>query len=102
MNEISTNIVFTEVDKGKLKLAYPMVTTNTCIQKLVDERAMVKVGDVDNLIDLYNDFVKDNDSHLTFNEYVKEVEMGYGSSDYLDIARLLVLSNGIWYDNEYC
>lgn len=102
MNEISTSIAFNDEDIIKLKCVYPLITSNLDLKKLVIDKVMVKVGDVDNLIDLHNEFIGEHGSCLTLNEYIDEIKLGYGESKYLDIARLIVLSNGIWYDNEYC
>ena len=39
---------------------------------------------------------------LTFDEFCKELDKGYGNSEYLQIARLYEDADGrIWYDNEY-
>ena len=39
---------------------------------------------------------------LTFEEFCKELDKGYGNSIYLQISRLYEDSEGqIWYDNEY-
>jgi hypothetical protein len=39
---------------------------------------------------------------ITFKEFCKELDLGYGKSDYVQIARLYEDEQGnIWYDNEY-
>ena len=39
---------------------------------------------------------------MTFDEFCKELDLGYGNSKYLQIARLYEDANGrIWYDQEY-
>lgn len=39
---------------------------------------------------------------MSYQEFCDELDMGYGNSDYLQIARLFEDSDGkIWYDNEY-
>lgn len=105
MNEISANVIFTKEDIDKIRLVYPLVNLGVSLQTLVDDKVMVKIGDLDNLVDLYTDFISEYSEYginITFDEYISELELGYGESDYLEIARLIVLSNGIWYDNEYC
>lgn len=39
---------------------------------------------------------------MSFDEFCKELEFGYGNSGYIQIARLYEDKSGkIWYDNEY-
>lgn len=39
---------------------------------------------------------------MSFNEFCKELDLGYGKSGYIQIARLYEDKDGkIWYDNEY-
>lgn len=39
---------------------------------------------------------------MTFAEFCEELDLGYGNSDHLQIARLYEDEDGkIWYDNEY-
>ena len=40
---------------------------------------------------------------INFRKFCKELDKGYGESDWLQIARLYEAPDGkIWYDNEYC
>ena len=39
---------------------------------------------------------------ITFDEFCKELDKGYGNSRYIEIARLYEDADGkIWYDNDY-
>ncbi len=39
---------------------------------------------------------------ITFDEFCKELDLGYGNSKYVQISRLYEDADGkIWYDNEY-
>lgn len=39
---------------------------------------------------------------ITFKDFCKELDLGYGNSDHVQIARLYEDETGkIWYDNEY-
>ena len=51
----------------------------------------------------YEDFIKDEDYNMTFEEFCKELDKGYGNSDCIQIARLYETSDGkVWYENDYC
>ena len=39
---------------------------------------------------------------LSYENFLIEFNKGYGKSDYVQIARLFELSDGIYYDNYYC
>lgn len=41
-------------------------------------------------------------TNLSYEEFLIELKKGYGKSNYVQIARLLELSDGIFYDNSYC
>lgn len=76
--------------------------------KRIDLTTFVLVGG--NRKEAYEDFIEfekgfnDADNiylKMTFEEFCKELDKGYGNSDCLQIARLYENENGIWYDNEY-
>ena len=40
---------------------------------------------------------------MNFDHFCKELDLGYGNSTHIQIARLFEDNDGkIWYDNEYC
>lgn len=48
--------------------------------------------------DLDNPYLK-----MSFKKFCKEMDKGYGQSDWLQIARLYEAPDGkVYYDNEYC
>lgn len=49
-----------------------------------------------------NGFEKEARNELSFEQFMTEFKKGYGKSGCVQVARLFELSNGIWYDNEYC
>lgn len=53
--------------------------------------------------DAYKDIKQDSlYQDLSYNEFLKEVNKGYGNSGILEIRRCLVLSkNRVYYDNNY-
>lgn len=70
---------------------------------------IVRIADSKDYKYAYEDFAKYEDgfekevsNNLTFDEFMTELKKGYGKSGCVQIARLFELSNGIWYDNEYC
>ena len=40
---------------------------------------------------------------MDFHDFCKELDLGYGNSTHIQVARLYEDNNGkVWYDNEYC
>lgn len=77
---------------------------------LTDLSSFVLVGN--NRKEAYNDFIEfekgfdDEDNpylKMSFEDFCKELDKGYGQSDCLQITRLYEAPDGkIYYDNEYC
>ena len=72
----------------------------------MDLTSFIKVGN--NRKEAYEDYIdfekgfKENSVVISFEEFCKELDKGYGKSDYTQIARLYEDNNGcVWYDNEY-
>ena len=73
----------------------------------MDLTGFVKVGN--NRRESYDDFVAFESGfneevryNYTFEEFCKELDMGYGNANCTQIARLYEDENGIiWYDNDY-
>lgn len=71
---------------------------------LIENNDIVKIAN--DYESAYKDFVDfENDyggTNLSYEEFLIELKKGYGKSNYIQIARLLELSDGIFYDNSYC
>ena len=85
-----------------IKTIFPYVETiEDCIE-LWKNNYIIRIADANDYDYAYKDYFQDNEIKLSFIDFVEEFKKGYGNSDYVPIARLFALSNGIWYDNEYC
>ena len=71
---------------------------------LIENNDIIKIAN--DYESAYKDFVDfENDyggTNLSYEEFLIELKKGYGKSNYVQIARLLELSDGIFYDNFYC
>ena len=74
-----------------------------------ENNEIVRIADAKDYQYAYEDFAQFEDgfekecrNELSFEQFMEELKKGYGNSGYVQIARLFELSNGIWYDNEYC
>ena len=86
----------TEMTKEDIVMAY-------------ENNEIVRIADAKDYQYVYEDFVQFEDgfekevrNELSFEQFMEELKKGYGKSGCVQIARLFELSNGIWYDNEYC
>lgn len=74
------------------------------INELYDEKGFIKVAD--DYESAYKDFVDFEEefdgTDLSYDKFLTELKKGYGNSNYVQIARLFELSDGIYYDNYYC
>lgn len=74
------------------------------INDFYNEKYFVKVAD--DYKQAYEDFVDFEKgfggTDLSYENFLTEFNKGYGKSDYVQIARLFELSDGIYYDNYYC
>lgn len=53
-------------------------------------------------LDFEKGFSEDFRVELSFEEFCKELDLGYGNSEYVQVARLYEDEDGkIWYDNEF-
>lgn len=54
-------------------------------------------------LDFESGFDEEFRCDISFKEFCKELDKGYGNSDFLQISRLIEMPDGkIWYDNEFC
>ena len=100
---------FTDADLTKMQKMFS--NSNLTKQDIVDawnNGNIVRIADAGDYKYAFYDFAQFEDGfekeckvNITYEEFVKELEKGYGKSVYIQIARLFELSNGIWYDNEY-
>lgn len=74
-----------------------------------ENNEIVRIADAKDYQYAYEDFAQFEDgfekecrNELSFEQFINELKKGYGESDCVQVARLFELSNGIWYDNEYC
>lgn len=71
------------------------------INELYNEKGFVKVAN--DYESAYKDFEEGFDgTDLSYDKFLTELRKGYGNSNYVQIARLFELSDGIYYDNCYC
>ena len=72
--------------------------------ELIESNDIIKIAN--DYESAYKDFVDFENGYdgtnLSYEEFLIELKKGYGKSNYVQIARLLELSNGIYYDNCYC
>lgn len=79
-----------------------------CEVEDLDLILLAKKGDYESVFYDYVSFEKSYEDEqidseiLTFKEFLKEFKKGYGKSQVLQIARLIELDDGIYYDNEFC
>ena len=93
---------WTDEDFIKLKEIY-QIESKEDVVFLWESNQIIRISDAKDYEYAYQDFLRDdNYVKIGFDEFVKELKKGYGNSNYLPIARLIELSNGIYYDNEYC
>ncbi len=100
---------YTKEDLEKLKKLFPEdVESIDDFIGLVEQNIFVRVADAydykgayDGHIEFEKGFDKEFQCIMPFEEFLTEIKKGYGQSDYIQIARLICLSNGIYYDNEY-
>lgn len=90
-------------DINLVKLAYQIDTIEEIIELWTND-SLVRIADTLDFEYAYEDYIKSNDklSYITYGEFLKEINKGYGNSGTVEIARLLILSNGIYYDNDFC
>lgn len=74
-----------------------------------ENNEIVRIADTKDYQYAYEDFAQFEDgfekecrNELSFEQFMTELKKGYGKSGCVQVARLFELSNGIWYDNEYC
>ena len=62
----------------------------------------VKIAD--NVEKAYRDFIIEEKEYnfITYSEFVRELQKGYGESKYVPIARCVLFNGGVYYDNDYC
>ena len=79
------------------------------IVKAYENNEIVRIADAKDYQYAYEDFAQFEDGfekeeriEISFEQFMTELKKGYGNSSYVQISRLFELSNGIWYDNEYC
>lgn len=100
---------FTEEDLKLLSRVFPAITvTNQSINTLIHDKDLVKIAEQGDYKRAYEDFIdfessypEDLSNKLSFEDFKKELLKGYGNSSCLQVARLIILSNGVWYDNNY-
>ena len=90
-------------DISKVKLAYEIDSIEEIIE-LWENNSLIRIADTLDYEYAYEDYIKSNPllGYITYFDFIREIDKGYGTSDISEIARLLVLSNGIYYDNCYC
>ena len=71
---------------------------------LIENNDIIKIAnDYESAYKDFVDFENDYDgTNLSYEEFLIELKKGYGKSNYVQIARFLELSDGIFYDNSYC
>jgi hypothetical protein len=89
-------------DFEKIKEIFPHVGCKEDCIELWKNNSMVRIADSKDYEYLYEDFIHETETEISFDDFMCELEKGYGKSDFIEIARIFELSNGIWYDNEYC
>ena len=81
-----------------------MKFTNNDLEKIktvlnLSEKEFIGLIENNDIIKIANDY---DGTNLSYEEFLIELKKGYGKSNYVQIARLLELSDGIFYDNSYC
>jgi len=74
------------------------------IEELIGNDIFIKIAEAGDYKGAYTDYLESNpkEDWMSFEDFMNEINMGYGKCGTLEISRLLVLSNGIYYDREYC
>lgn len=99
--DLDESATWTGQDLEKLKAIFEIETIDDIIY-LWETNQIVRIADTDDYEYAYEDYLRDeNELNVTLDEFKAELKKGYGKSKYLPIARLIELSNGIYYDNEY-
>lgn len=93
---------FTNEDLEKIKTVLNL-SENEFIE-LIESNDIIKIAN--DYESAYKDFVDFENGYdgtdLSYEEFLIELKKGYGKSNCVQIARLLELSDGIYYDNCYC
>ena len=83
--------------------------TDKDIKNMYENKEIIKIADKNDYLSAYEDFCKYEDgfddeikTKISYERFICELKKGYGESDCIQIARLFELSDGIYYDNEYC
>lgn len=102
-------LTFTENDKKILsEIIYNSDNLEKDFKQLLKNKDVIKIAKANDFEKAYKDFLKfesnfDNETKivLTYEQFLTELNKGYGNSSYIQIARYFVLSSGIYYDNDY-
>jgi hypothetical protein len=83
--------------------------TDKDIKNMYENKEIIKIADKNDYLSAYEDFCRDENNYnddikikINYEKFICELKKGYGKSDCIQIARLFELSDGIYYDNEYC
>lgn len=93
---------WTDEDVKTLQNVYEGIETTEDITDLYKSCVMYKVADKGDYHAAYKDYAEDTDNPVDFYTFLHELQKGHGNSGIIDISRLVELSNGIWYDRDYC
>lgn len=81
------------------------IQTSAELDELIVNEVFIKIAEPGDYEEAYRDYLAANPTELdwvSFKDFMEEIQEGYGGCDTLEIARLLVLSQGIYYDRDYC
>lgn len=92
---------WTDNDVEVLKGIYCIEDKEDCVT-LWENNNMVRIADKGDYNYLYEDFIWENNVDISYNDFIEEFKKGYGNSNHVEIGRLFELSNGIWYDADFC
>ena len=91
-------------DINTLSKIYQGVKTKQEAIELWKSGTRVKLGEVTDMYTIFCNLIKDdNDINISVSDFISELLFNdYGNRKYTELSRMFVLSNGIWYDTEYC
>lgn len=95
-------------DVEKCQAIFDWKITKKDLCEAVENHVITRIADAfdydyayEEWFDFENGFSEDTREKISKDKFIEEINKGYGKSEYVQIGRLICLSNGIWYDEEY-
>ena len=88
-------------DVDIVKTGY-LVDTREDIIELWRQGYITRIADTNDYYYAYEDYILSGcEIEISYEKFMEELNKGYGNSGIIEISRLMVLSNGIYYDMAF-